>query len=253
MANKPIITSKNNLKSWFYQHGHPYFSIYIGHISSVRSGNRAALYVKNDAVDTMDDAWDLLEKQLDIAENPGAELTVMVKENPSTSANSKTYFTYPQTAVVAVNGPGTTGISQAQLNMAIENAMLKRDNEDLERELEHAKSPTAKDRIMDAVAEQIGPIIMGAMTMFAPGQVATSPIRGPKHTPAIPPSGEEEPAVNEPQEITEEQKEEIQEKMTEVNQIFYDAFGNEYVDVLYKLAKYVERDPAKAKTMIQFL
>ena len=260
MAAKPTIVSIDNLKKWFFQQGYPIYKIYIGHMGTIRN-NRSSHYAGNDADITLEEAWEMLKGNLEIAGSPGAEFTIMVKPNATTTGNAKTFFKVPETSTaVAVNGM-PTGISQAQMNMAIENAMLKRDVQDLTETIKIQHSPTTKDRLIDGFIDNLEPLMNGVFGMFIKAQGGTVPIHGPSHKPHIPSANTEvnaDPAEGDAEDTPEiqrspEELKELEAKLLEVNQLFHKHFGDDYVNVLHRLATAVDNDPAKFKGLLNFI
>ena len=239
-VNKASIQDIDKLEMWYMnQQPHAYFKVYHGH---TKLGSPSTSNIEET---DKEKAWEAIKVHLEIHDVPGGAFTINTFPDPN-KANSqlhRAYFMWPvsQTAPNINGAVQAYGINEAQVqsrvNDAVEKAMMRRDLEDLQMQINNPTSSSFQEFMMNLCQEH-APQILG---MF--GALLAPPQAHGVYGPADPTPPEE---IN----IDDMTAEEIAEDFKASIETIQSHFGDDTAAIFNKLAAFIDKDPAKARNLI---
>lgn len=241
---KAALRKIDDLREWFFEMKLPYWTLWNGF--SKESKERAAL---NNDIPNIEEAWDQLENHLRRKTFSGGRLTIFVTDKAGTSNGVTEYLDLPS----STNGNAISGIPNSdpytiagkslevhiseQVNAKIESYEKDRKIKDLEEQLAAKYEGTGFNKILNRVAEElpVDQVVMALISFFT-GKFAKTAISG-IHA--------KEENLEENNELSEEQAVTINTALTRIMNTFPDI-----PDFLTKLADWIEKNPAMAKSLL---
>lgn len=240
---KAALRNLNDLREWFFEMKRPYWTLWNGF--SKETKERAAL---NNDIPNIEDAWDQLENHLRRKTFSGGRLTIFVTDTAGTSNGVTEYLELPSSTSAAISGiPNSDPYTIAgkslevhiseQVNAKIESYEKDRKIKDLEEQLAAKNEGTGFNKILNRVAEElpVDQVVMALISFFT-GKLAKTAISG-IHA--------KDENIEETNELSEEQATIINTALTRIMNTFPDI-----PDFLTKLAEWIEKNPAMAKSLL---
>lgn len=113
MMNRTAMTSMESIRTWWEADSErPYFSLYRG----TRGTKPSDIIIRNDTLDDLDAAWEMLEQMLTINSGEGGEFTILRTDKPKSNYGMKGVVVLSQVpATPAIAGiPGMPFIGAGQ-------------------------------------------------------------------------------------------------------------------------------------------
>ncbi|MEL6923649.1 MAG: hypothetical protein AAFO94_06330 [Bacteroidota bacterium] len=172
----PAITNIDNLKNWFFQSDLVYWSLWAGMNKKIQNN----VIARQKAPITINESWEMLERNINSSSRPGARFTIYVSEAASGERGSNVGMTvhYEVTASnqSAINGIGPAGIYgndvqsyiAQQVSEQVERRELLREIDELKYALHEKQNPTWKDKFFDmAISDPDGAARIAGTVMHA--------------------------------------------------------------------------------------
>ncbi len=179
---KPVFTTLEELRQWYFRQGIAKYRIFHGFISRF-GGSINHFTAYTDDGKTIDDAWGEIETDLDAACAHGGRVTLFV---PGASA----YAHYSAIRHAQQNGstqnPGIAGIHgqdvgsyvQKQVEAAVEKNELKHQIARLEEMIEGATAPKIQDQVVEKLLSRADGILDVVLTHFRRPASIQQPVHG---------------------------------------------------------------------------
>lgn len=181
-----MILDINNFRQKFIQDGYPYWRVYKGR----NAGKDSLVIAVNTSVGNMEESWNLLQQALSLY--PYGSVTVVAKSSPHAKDGIQSWVEWGQQptptgqpAIAGFNGPATSisgieqmwNFSQSMFNSQVAPMIegIKKDNEiqRLKERIEALESEqplTAKEKLIEGIADNVPTILQTIMGLLKPGQ-----------------------------------------------------------------------------------
>jgi hypothetical protein len=241
---KAALRKIDDLREWFFEMKMPFWSLWNGFSKEIKE--RAAY---NNDISNLEESWDQLENHLRRKTSTGGRVTIFITEKFGSPNGVTEYLELQSTS----NGNAIAGIPNAdpytiagkslevhiseQVNAKIESYEKDRKIKDLEEQLAAKNEGSGLNKILNRVADElpVDQVVMALISFFT-GKIATTAISG-IHA--------KDENLEETNELSDEQALIINNALTRIMNTFPDI-----PDFLTKLADWIEKNPAMAKSLL---
>ncbi len=238
---KAALRSVNDVKEWFFQMKLPFWSLWNGHGKDLK--DRAAY---NSDTHDLEESWEILQATLNRKSPSGGRLTVFVTEKWGSSVGATEFIEFANqvAGIQGIHAVTPFGINSKsledhigeQVNAKIESMEKDRRIRELEEQLAEKNAGSGINRILNRLGDNmpLEEILVGVINKFL-GINAKMPATAINGTP-------------EQTELTQQQIDLINDALARIQNHFDDVPG-----CMQKLAAWIEKNPAMAKSLLSNL